>query len=79
MNAIQKAHQSGGCEGCLEVQEDSKHIKGFSGCTTFSCSSCAFTHTLFNSEPASAAKPNTSVDSKNLNARMQDIIRSKIH
>ena len=69
VTAIQKAHQSGGCEGCLEVQEDSKHIKGFDGCMTFSCSSCAFTHRLFNSEP-SAAKPNVSVDSKNLNARM---------
>ena len=69
VTAIQKAHQSGGCEGCLVVQEDSKHIKGFDGCMTFSCSSCAFTHRLFNSEP-SAAKPNISVDSKNLNARM---------
>ena len=61
VTAIQKAHQSGSCEGCQEVQEDSKHIEGFDGCMKFSCSSCAFTLRLFNSEP-SAAKPNISVD-----------------
>ena len=63
MTVLQNAHQSGGCEGCLELQGDSQYIKGFDGCMTFSCSSCAFTHRVFNSEP-SAAKPNIIVNSK---------------